>query len=176
MTARLSAVTPEGRAALLLHRHAITAIPVPVDDIARAEGIEVAGTPHDGPEYGFALTAGRLLVGINTRTHSPRQRCATAHGLGHVLMHEAPVLVCRTSRSASPEAGSTPSARQEAEANAFCAALVMPEEAVAEVTAGINVGQGQGGCTAFVELIAHRFGVPVEVAAYRLASLGLLSV
>lgn len=171
-------MTPEGRAALLLHRHGVTSVPVAVDDIARDEGVEVVGKTHDGPEYGFALRDGKfLLIGINNKTNLPRQRCATAHGLGHLLLHEAAILVCRTSRAGSPpEAGSTPSAREEAEANAFCAALLMPDKAVAEVAAGLPLGQGQGGCTAFTEAVAKHFGVPAEVAAFRLASLGLLSV
>ena len=170
-------VTPEAHAARLLARHGVTSVPVPVEDIARDEGVEVIGKTHDGPEYCFALRDGKtLIVGVNNKTNLPRQRCAAAHGLGHIVLHTAVILVCRISRTGSPEAGSTPSARQEAEANAFSAALVMPGDAVAEHAAGLQLGQGQGGCTAFTEAVAHHFGVPAGMAAYRLASLGLLSV
>lgn len=170
-------MTPEAHAARLLRKHGVTAVPVPVEEIAAAEGVEVIGKPHDGPEYSFALREGKfLMVGVNNKTNAPRQRCAAAHGLGHVLLHAQVILVCRVSRAGSPDAPSTPGRREEAEANAFSAALVMPGDAVAEVAAGLELGQGQGGCTAFTAAIAKHFGVPDEVAAYRLASLGLLSV
>jgi Zn-dependent peptidase ImmA (M78 family) len=170
-------MTPEGRAALLLHAHGVTAFPVDVEGIARAEGVKVAGVPHNGPEYSLALRDGKLLmVGINNKTNAPRQRCAVAHGLGHLLLHQAVILVCRISRSGSPpDARSTPSALEEVEANAFSAALVMPGDTVAEMTAGISLGQGAAGCTAFTGEVARLFGVPAEVAAYRLAALGLLA-
>jgi Zn-dependent peptidase ImmA (M78 family) len=175
-------VTPEAHAARLLAKHGVTAVPVPVEAIAGAEGIRVGRDRHDGPEYGFTcrIDGEGLTVGVNSNTSAQRQRCAVAHGIGHALIHmsEAVILVCRISRAGSPEARSTPSARQEAEATAFCAALVMPEAAVAEAAAGLaaTLLREAGGCTAFTEAVARQFGVPAEVAAYRLASLGLLSV
>lgn len=174
-------MTPEAQAARPLRKHGVTAVPVPVEDIARAEGIAIGRDRHDGPEYGFTLRDGEsLAVGVNTNTSLQRQRCAVAHGTGHALMHmrEAVILVCRISRAGSPDARSTPSARQEAEATAFCAALVMPEEAVAEAAAELaaTLLRDAGGCTAFTEAVARQFGVPAEMAAYRLAALGLLSL
>lgn len=176
-------MTPEARAARLLARHGVTAVPVPVENIARAEGIRIGRDRHDGPEYGFTcrIDGEGLTVGVNSNTSAQRQRCAVAHGIGHALMHmgEAVILVCRISRAGSPgDARSTPGARQEAEATAFCAALVMPEDAVATAAAELaaTLLTEAGGCTAFTEAVARQFGVPAEIAAFRLASLGLLSV
>lgn len=180
--ARGAGVTPEAQAARLLRKHGVTAVPVPVEDIARDEGIRIGRDRHDGPEYGFTchVDGEGLTIGVNTNTSAQRQRCAVAHGIGHALMHmrEAVILVCRISRAGSPGARSTPSARQEAEATAFCAALVMPEEAVAEAAAGLaaTLLREAGGCTAFTEAVARHFGVPAEMAACRLAALGLLSL
>jgi Zn-dependent peptidase ImmA (M78 family) len=170
-------VTPEGCAARLLHKHGVTAVPVPVEDIAEAEGIKVGRDRHDGPEYGFALRHGEsLIIGVNTNTSPQRQRCAVAHGIGHVLMHEAVILVCRTVRAGVPDAPSVPSRQQETEANAFCAALLMPEEALAEAVAELDAARSATIRTGFPDVVARRFGVPPEAVAYRLATLGLLAV
>lgn len=167
---------PDQRAAGLLARHDVTSFPVPVASIVKAEGIQIGYDRHDGPEYGFALNdGGRRVIGVNTNTSAQRENCATAHCLGHMLLHEAVILVCRVTRASAPEGRSAASPQQEAEANAFCAALTMPEPWVAEVVGKMR-GDGPGGATAFTEEIARRFGVSAEAAAFRLATLGLLAV
>lgn len=100
-------MTPEGRAAALLLKHGVTSVPVPVEDIAASEGFKIGRDRYDGPEYGFTLRDGSdLIIGVNTNTSPRRQRCAVAHCLGHGLMHQAVILVCRTVRTGVPDAPS----------------------------------------------------------------------
>jgi Zn-dependent peptidase ImmA (M78 family) len=89
------ASTPKARigiarqaARLLLERHKITEPPVPVHDIAAAEGLTVRERPwgKDYPVSGL-LFRDRKLVVLNA-DHSPlRRRFSLAHELGHYALH-----------------------------------------------------------------------------------------
>ena len=104
--------------------------PLAVEEIARARGIEVVFDPLESTEdmSGFYLRDGdRRVIGVNSAHPRVRQRFTIAHELGHALLHDVQGLHLdqafkfRDSRSAmavDPE---------EMDANAFAAALLMPE-------------------------------------------------
>jgi Zn-dependent peptidase ImmA (M78 family) len=178
--------TPEGRAALLLRKHQVTAVPVPVESIVTAEGMEVGRNRHRGPEFSFALVDdgnGSPIIGINTSTHQNRQRGAIAHGLGHALMHMRGgrlIIVCRAVRRAGEDRiSSAPSREEEAEASAFSTALLMPDDlfipAAAIAAEGLPTQQ-RAARDEITEALARQFGVSVDAAAFRLVALGLLAV
>jgi Zn-dependent peptidase ImmA (M78 family) len=176
---------PEGRAALLLVKHHVTAAPVPVEDIAAREGLRIGRNRHNGPEFSFSLNddgTGHAMIGINTGTHQNRQRGATAHGLGHALMHAAGrvIIVCRAVRRPDDDTiGSSPSRREEAEASAFSAALLMPDDLF--IPAAIVAAEGlptqhRAARDEITETLGRQFGVSADAAAFRLITLGLLAV
>jgi IrrE N-terminal-like domain len=178
--------TPEGRAALLLHKHQVTAAPVPVERIATTEGLRIGRKRHNGPEFSFALNDdgdGHAVIGINTSTHENRQRGAVAHGLGHALMHMRPgrvIIVCRAVRRPDDDTiPSSPSREEEAAASAFSTALLMPDDLFipAAVTAAEGLpAQQKAARDEIAEALARQFGVSVDAAAFRLVALGLLAV
>lgn len=175
--------TPEGHAAALLEKHHVTTAPVRVEGIAASEGIRVGRDRHDGPEFSFALNDdgnGRPIVGINTSTHENRQRGAVAHGLGHALMHGRVIVVCRAVRRPDDDTITcSPSRREEAEASAFSAALLMPADLfilAAGAAAGGLPTQQRAARDEIAKTLARQFGVSVDAAAFRLVTLGLLAV
>lgn len=169
---------PAKLAAKLLADHAPGKFPVPVEDIAKALKVEVLTSRHDGPESSFALRdEAKLYVGININTSKRRQRVATAHALGHLLMHERPIIVCNAVRLARPGIPSRGSGEEEAEANAFATALLLPPEAVAAVFAARDDKQTEAlfPRDKVVDELAKQFDVGGEFMCYRLVSLGLLA-
>lgn len=169
---------PAKMAAKLLADHTPGRLPVPVEDIAKALKVEVLTNRHDGPESSFALRdEDKLYVGININTSKRRQRVATAHALGHLLMHERVIIVCNAVRLARPGIPSRGSDEEEVQANAFAMALLIPAEAVAAVFAARD--DGRAGALfprdKVVDELAKQFDVGSEFVCYRLVSLGLLA-
>ncbi|HET7727343.1 MAG TPA: ImmA/IrrE family metallo-endopeptidase [Candidatus Limnocylindrales bacterium] len=145
--------------------------PLPVEEVARSRGIEVVFDPLESTEdvSGFYFRDGdRRVIGVNS-AHAPvRQRFTIAHELGHALLHDAQGLHLdqafkfRDSRSAlavDPD---------EMDANAFAAALLMPEDEVWEAAEayGLDINDD-----AAMRKAARHFGVSVQALSYRLANL-----
>ena len=168
---------PEKLAAKLLADHAPGRFPVPVNEIAAALKVQILKKRHDGPESSFALRdAGRLYVGLNINTSSRRQRVATAHALGHLLMHDRPIIVCNAVRMTRTDIASVGSGEEEAQANAFAAELLIPPEVVMAVFAARD-GQDDAPFPRdeVVAELAKQFDVGSEFMCYRLVGLGLLA-
>lgn len=154
------------------------ALPVPVDEIAdslarlRVEVREnldaVAGEPtKPGTLSGVLLCQPVMTIYVNAaeaRRSPGRARFTVAHELGHWYLHakktdgEAFQRFCRDPELRSRRA-------QEGEANLFAAALLMPEELLAEHVNETNFN---------IALLAKRFDVSVPAMRLRLITLDLL--
>lgn len=175
-------LSPQQRAGELLRRHAVTRAPVPVEDIARAEGASLGFKRHDGPEYGFVYRdpKARPVIGVNSATSAVRQREAVAHCLGHLLMHAGALIVCHGARLGTRGLPAAASDAQEAEANAFAMALLMPAALVIAAVDDFAAGRPQGESPVprdeLAAAMARAFGTGGEAATCRLVTLGLLAV
>ena len=124
---------------------------------------------------------GRAIAGINTNTSRPRQNCAAAHALGHLLLHTQELIVCCTIRLPSHDRASAMATRaQETAANRFAAALLMPEKLVPQALAAW-LAQTQPDPAhlqrdALTHALARTFAVSREMVIYRLAALGLTAL
>ena len=163
----------------MLGKHGVTSVPVPIEDIARAEGSEIAWKRHSGPQYGFAMCNGdRKIIGINSATSERRRREAVAHCLGHMLMHTQSLLVCHAVH-VQLKAAAAVELWQEAEANAFAVALLIPAEplvaAVAEWMTGRVELDSPIPRDALINDMARLCDVGSEAVVFRLITLGLLA-
>lgn len=164
------------RAAQLLSRHNIVAPPTPVEEIARAEGIQVVRSPASGSESGFLLRDGnRITIGVNSQTSRRRQRFTIAHELGHWKLHDGRLFVDHTIRiNRRNEVSSAATDSEEIQANAFAAALLMPE---GWVQRAIDREQERGidSREDLVQTLAREFDVSTEAMGFRLVNLGVFS-
>jgi len=158
---------PEARK--LLAKYQIVAAPVPVERIAREEGIRVEYAPLDGELSGLAHIRNSItIIGINSLHAPARQRFTLAHELGHVMLHrqelEKAVHVDKGSlrRDALAAAGVDP---LEIEANAFASELLMPQTLLAEALAGRTVDLEDD---EMIASLAKRFRVSETALRYRL--------
>lgn len=168
---------PERSARDLLTRHAIIgAPPVPVEDIARAEGIQIARASSAGHELGFLLHEGdRRILGLNSRRSARRQRQVIAHELGHWKLHGGrQLLVDHDVRPANADSvSSIASVTEEAEANAFAGELLMPADML-RAAVSRELGRVSARDDLVVKLAAE-FDVGTQAVTWRLLSLGVFT-
>lgn len=122
--------TIEQQAARLLEENNVRRAPVPIDAIARAQGLDVRYAPTTDDVSGALVRNGKsAVIAVNSAQHENRQRFTIAHEIGHFVLHK------RTERHFDEDfridyrnlVSSEATQRNEIEANAFAAALLMPE-------------------------------------------------
>lgn len=165
----------EGTATSFLAKHDIASPPVPVDELARREGIQIVRSSAEPSESGFLLRDREVvIIGLNSRNTRRRQRFTVAHELGHWLLHEGrPIIVDHAVRiNKRDSVSSAATDQEEIDANAFAAALLMPEEMVRaavqrELRADIPSRD------ALTQKLASEFDVSHEAMNIRLINLGI---
>lgn len=169
----------EQAAARLLMEAGETSPPVSVERLAAHLGVVVSRSAFkDGDVSGMLIRQdGRTpVVGVNDVHSDHRQRFTIAHELGHFLLHpgreivlDRPVRVNLRDRTSSMATD-----REEIEANAFAASLLMPAELVRSelqrLTAAVR--QDPERCTS---ALAGIFDVSESAMGFRLINLGLVS-
>lgn len=127
----------EKRAEELLERFGIDSYPVDVVAIAELLGIKVVANDMDGAVSGFLRSKnGITVIGVNEKNHIKRQRFTIAHEIGHFALHldeSSSTFIDKSSTSAvfNRDNESSKGIHDiEIQANAFAAALIMPEKLV----------------------------------------------
>jgi Zn-dependent peptidase ImmA (M78 family) len=167
---------PHVQALDMLNRHMILGPPVPVEELAKLEGAEIVRVKAKGGESGFTLRANEaVIIGVNSGTSRRRQRFTIAHELGHLAMHEGrPLIVDHSIRvNYRTDVRSMATNEEEIQANAFAAALLMPDEWVRGVAEKI-LSRPQSREELITSLV-REFDVSPEAMGFRLINLGVLS-
>lgn len=162
---------------LLLRMGSRTSIPIDVKGIAARLGIEIVERRlDDGLVSAVSNTSALLLrkhgraICVVNQDHPPtRQRFSIAHEIGHFILHPPKEAYDVRARDDHSSEGVY---REEIEANAFAAELLMPVEILqSKVPAPLDLF-----ChTDRISELARRFEVSPEAMTHRLTHLGLLS-
>ena len=151
--------------------------PVDVEGIARRLRLVVTKERLAADLSGVLIRkAGEVpVIGVNTLHHPRRQRFTIAHELGHLrLEHKGEVIVDSGIQVNRRDAASgSASVRDEREANAFAAELLMPADVLDEHLG--RLVRRHTGQTSIVSALARIFDVSEEAMHYRLLNLGMLS-
>lgn len=160
----------------LLHRTG-SVIPIDVYDIATRLGIEIVersledylSSPLSNTSALLLRKHGRAICVVH-RDHAPtRKRFSIAHEIGHFVLHPAKESYDVRARDGHSSEGIY---REEIEANAFAAELLMPAEILhSKVPAPLDLFYH----TDRISDLAHLFQVSTEAMTHRLTHLGLLS-
>lgn len=156
-------------AADLIEKAGVTTTPIPVERLARQEGVQVRYAPLDGDLSGMAyIKDGIAIIGVNSLHHRNRQRFTLAHELGHVMLHQA-----KLEKAIHLDRGSLRRdwlAAQgtdfhEIEANVFASELLMPKCILDRVVRGrlIDLEDDDE-----IDILARRFRVSSAAMHYRL--------
>lgn len=157
----------------LLRRYEVSSPPVPVEKIARAEGLAVALKKLEGDISGFLLrqNEGSPLIGVNSHHPRVRQRFTVAHELGHYLLGDEGALhidrkfELRLRDNLSSQGVDS----DEMEANLFAAELLMPEDLLSrdlEEAQPLDISDDSK-----VRRLAKRYGVSSQALMIRISSL-----
>ena len=160
-------------AVAILAEHRITAIPVPVERIAKARHIAVQFSPFDQELSGMALVKdGLSIICVNALHHPNRQRFTIAHELGHHIMHRAIIdgtvhIDKGFAMLKRDELAAQGTDLIEVEANAFASELLMPKQFIDQLVdiAGMDIDDEAG-----MKSLAKRFRVSVSAMQNRLSA------
>lgn len=163
----------EKRAIAILEEFGVSEPPTPVEQIARRLGAQLTYEAFDGDISGMLYRDGETaVIGVNSRHATTRQRFTVAHECGHLLMHKGqPMFIDRFAR-VNWRAGD--SNREEREANAFAAELLMPRDLIEIELERVVAKSRQATLRHVAADLAGRFRVSEEAMTYRLTNLGLL--
>src|SRR5436190_794995 len=128
----------EKQAMIILEKARVNSMPVPIAKIAHASGAVVVKQNLGAEVSGVLLINNKKgTIGVNQTQSEVRQRFTIAHELGHFLLHKEAhkelfvdkdfIVKYRSDKKYTHE-----ERRQESEANAFAAAILMPKKYVFE--------------------------------------------
>lgn len=164
----------ENAATQLRAEHTDGKLPVPVEEIASKLGAEIVVESLDRNVSGLLFRqGGDMAIGVNAAHPMVRQRFTIAHELGHLALHPGKELFLDHVRvNLRNDVSSQGTDREEREANAFAAELLMPRT---EVTAQVEAVLERGGTTdtRLVADLALLFDVSEQAIEFRLVNLGL---
>ena len=147
----------------ILTEYAVTALPVPVEKIAKSLGIAVRFSPLDQELSGMAfIKDGVSVIGVNALHHPNRQRFTIAHELGHHTVH-----VDKGFTLWRGELATQGTDRVEVQANAFASELLMPKQFISQIEGieSLDIDDEVG-----MKALAKRFRVSVTALQNRLSS------
>lgn len=168
----------EKKATELLRALNIQFIPIPVEEIAEKLNVFVEREPFGGAELSGVLIRDEnsTIIGVNKNDSPERQRFTIAHELGHFLLHKGTAIHVDRNFRVNFRNGVSSQATdfEEIEANAFAAALLMPEELIRlhvneKVLAGIDLESDEE-----IANLAEEFEVSRQAMLIRLSKLELI--
>ena len=157
----------------VLREHGVQQPPVDVLALAQEHGIHVVFQELDDNISGMLVETGHeTVIGVNARHHENRQRFTLAHELAHARLHANNPTVYVDGMMVHLRAqGAHEPAPIEVEANAFAAALLMPEDFL---RADLSDRTADMFDEIAVKRLARRYKVSVQALTIRLMELGLL--
>lgn len=170
----------ELKAQQVLEQAGLRKAPIPVEELPARYGVRVRSEPFDGDISGMLFRdqdGKHAVIGVNAKHSSHRQRFTVAHELGHYLLHRGrPMIVDKTVRvNRRDQTSSMATDREEIEANAFAAELLMPRKLVESESRKILKASPVTTDHELVNGLAAEFDVSTQAMEYRLVNLGLLS-
>jgi Zn-dependent peptidase ImmA (M78 family) len=151
-------------------------LPVPIESIADHLNLRATASDLDDEMSGVLVFDGkRGAIAYNSSHASVRQRFTVAHEIGHYMLHvknsTSKLFLDRYTVYRRDDQSSHGNDREEIEANAFAAALLMPERLVRQEIKKHDLDLDDEDD---LDVLAKRFSVSTTAMTFRLGNLGLL--
>lgn len=166
----------EHAARKLLENNDILRAPIPVEGVARSLGIDVRYSAGSEDVSGALIrNDGSVVIAVNSAQHENRQRFTIAHEIGHFLLHRGTkVHFDEDFRINYRNAASSEATKlDEIEANAFAAALLMPEAFLKRDW--LKLSPEDASVSDAIRSLAFRYKVSSKAMELRLVNLGFIS-
>ncbi|HYV94659.1 MAG TPA: ImmA/IrrE family metallo-endopeptidase [Chitinophagales bacterium] len=157
----------------ILQQLNISKLPIPIEDIATKRGLQIK--PFDlGEDVSGVLMIdnGKGTIGYNPTESKVRQRFTVAHELGHYELHkgEKELFVDNFRVEFRNSKSSTGEILKEQQANAFAAAILMPEKLLRKEIQSRKFDLAEEGT---IKELSKVFNVSTTAMAFRIANLNL---
>jgi Zn-dependent peptidase ImmA (M78 family) len=151
------------------------AVPVSIENCAKHLGIKIKPLELDEDVAGFLLLQDdkTIHIGYNKSNPKTRIRFTIAHEIGHCIMHakDSKLFVDKTEKILYRDGNSsTGESIQEREANAFAAAILMPQKLIIQE---LEKHKNETNIN-FISSLAKKFKVSDQAITIRLTNLGLI--
>jgi Zn-dependent peptidase ImmA (M78 family) len=166
----------------LLREAGVFEPPVPIEAIVRSQSIQIVKRRFDDETSGFVHvdpTTKSAIIGLNISHSKTRQRFTLAHELGHFSLHKNSDGLMYVDdrdffvRFRNPHS-SGGSDREEREANAFAAEILMPKDFLERDIETVGDELSLSAEHTFIAELAARYGVSRQALSFRLINLGLI--
>jgi len=159
----------------ILQELSITKLPIPIEDIAKRRGLEIKAYDLGENVSGvLVMKSGNGTIGFNPNESKVRQRFTIAHELGHYELHKEDntLFVDKDFKVLyRDQNSSTGELKKEQEANAFAAAILMPEKLVRKEIKNYRLDLSD---EESMKGFAKKFNVSVPAMTFRVVNLNLL--
>ena len=155
----------------LLARANVSSPPVPVEKIAALVGAKITVSNFENEISGLLLRRNHsIVIGVASEQSEARQRFTIAHEIGHLLLHEGEELHVDTNFRVNLRSSASSKADDvnEIEANAFAAALLMPEEFLKKDVARLRFDVED---SEQIDELATKYAVSGQAMTFRLMNL-----
>ncbi|MDO3425515.1 ImmA/IrrE family metallo-endopeptidase [Chryseobacterium sp. APV1] len=161
----------------IIEKNNISEAPVNIEKICQYYDIEVEPIDAEDNLSGFFLVNDKKIkmIGYNKNHSENRKRFTIAHEFGHFQLHlqsDQKFFIDNNSKFFRNEKSSSGELKQEREANAFAAALLMPVPLLERELEKINDTED---IDSIVFKLSSRFLVSEESMRYRLINLGIIN-
>ena len=161
----------------IIEKNNISETPVNIEKICQYYDIEVEPIDAEDNLSGFFLVNDKKIkmIGYNKNHSDNRKRFTIAHEFGHFQLHlhsDQKFFIDNNSKFFRNEKSSSGELKQEREANAFAAALLMPVPLLERELEKINDNED---IDSIVIFLSSRFLVSEESMRYRLINLGVIN-
>lgn len=161
----------------LIRRLGLDEPPISVNFAAERLGATVVREDFSNDDVSGVLIRddGDTVIGVNKHHARTRQRFTIAHELGHLLLHAGkPVILDKARVNFRDATSAMASDRDEIQANAFAAELLMPRELVVQHARIIADQYPDAHEDVLVGKLAELFDVSTDAMNFRLINLGII--
>ncbi len=153
-------------------------LPIKIEDIVKSRGIKIMPYPLGEDVSGLlAIEGEKITIGYNQNESRVRKRFTIAHELGHFELHrnQSNLFVDKNFKlyRSQASANTTLSQKMEKEANAFAAALLMPEQLVKKEVDQIEIDLGNEEA---IKKLSKIFDVSTTAMYFRITNLGFMEL
>lgn len=165
----------EKKANELLKQYDLDNLPINVEALARKLNINIVEEDFEGSLSGVLYRDDdNVVIGVNAKHAEKRKRFTIAHEIGHFILHKGNKMHIDREYKVNfrDSISSTATNREEIEANAFAASLLMPENKfMMEVINLVDTGKDVINDDEVVRELANKFNVSQQALLIRLGKL-----
>ena len=162
-------------ASAILDECGINHLPIPIERVVNNRGLEIKIYDLGETSGVLVIENGKGTIGVNPNESKVRKRFTIAHELGHYELHRDGTNGVFIDKQFKVEFrnhnSSTGEFKKEQEANAFAAAVLMPEKFILKEIKNLEFDLSEDFS---LKELAQVFNVSVAAISYRLANLNLL--